>query len=544
MKQTIYRVIMLLMLLMNTLSFSAPSSGTQVWEIAVDDLDKICTIASKTDTIQENIVIVQSTIDRLTSQSLSEEILTKLCAIDSKIDQLSVDLSSDVDGLQIAIMIAKECVLTVDSKVDALDLFIQGSVESKLCVIDSKIDGVDDQIELLQLTMNTIESKICVLADSKLDTIGCDTSKLCNIDSKVDKIIDDLRCTPTVITEAGTISTPGNYCLANDIAGIVTIDAPRVNLDLNGKQVLGTISLTSDANTVSIMNGIIDGDGASGIERLPIGPSISNLHISDITIINAMDGMLLNSISKLWIKNVSVFDAFTNVTIATCDNIIIEDSVFNNATATGLLMTSCSEIEIRRCVASNNVSTGILLSGCTRSIIEDCRCDNQMGLGSSGVAVDSMTPCHRLINVTASGNNTGFFLNAPEIVCTRCFACSNGDPMDSMTAGFVIDGPSTRNVCVENCIAKNNTTGFRTGMSTTGVLKNNIAIDNTVCGFNDDTAAFPSTFTYVGNVALRNGGGFSFGNYCVGGFPLVPGMPPFSQVISFDAVSSWNNITA
>ena len=114
--------------------------------------------------IREIIVKVGTTLDSMES---------KVCVIESKIDAL--DDASD------------ECCVTVNSKLDQLDLAVE-EVFSKVCVVDSKAD------ELFEDFRETW---------TILDNIDTDLADCClTINSRLDEVFEDFRETWTAIGDA------------------------------------------------------------------------------------------------------------------------------------------------------------------------------------------------------------------------------------------------------------------------------------------------------------------------------------------------------
>ena len=91
--------------------------------------------------------------------------------------------------------------------------------------------------------------KVCTPIPSQLDLI----------ESKVDAIsvsVADNPCNPTAVTAAGAISSSGIYCLANNIAGAITISASNVYLDLNNYRVTDGITVNGGLDQITIRNGV------------------------------------------------------------------------------------------------------------------------------------------------------------------------------------------------------------------------------------------------------------------------------------------------
>ncbi|MEX0849143.1 MAG: hypothetical protein WD055_02845 [Candidatus Dependentiae bacterium] len=120
------------------------------------------------------------------------------------IDDLLLDMTIDskVDQIQLTANTIESKVCTIDSKVDAIqstlnsidfDGSVIDQVDSKLCALDMLIRGTEDSKldVIIDLDENTL-SKVCTI-DSKVDVIDAEIeqvqSKVCAIDSKVDFII-------------------------------------------------------------------------------------------------------------------------------------------------------------------------------------------------------------------------------------------------------------------------------------------------------------------------------------------------------------------
>lgn len=66
-------------------------------------------------------------------------------------------------------------------------------------------------------------------------------------------------CSPIAITETATditLTTPGNYCLANDLVGNITISGNDITLDINNRSVTGVIAVTGEQ--INLLNGFIN----------------------------------------------------------------------------------------------------------------------------------------------------------------------------------------------------------------------------------------------------------------------------------------------
>lgn len=157
-------------------------------------LDKACTISSKIDELDPALTTVVSKVDILVSE---------LTTIHSNIDLVSfISLESKVDFLDSQIDVILPLVDTISSKVDVIDtarITIASKIDgfdtsitveiSKICTIDSKIDNITSNIDVLEgsftsiiSSVNTISSKVEII-DQNVDEIF---ATLQTIDSKVD----------------------------------------------------------------------------------------------------------------------------------------------------------------------------------------------------------------------------------------------------------------------------------------------------------------------------------------------------------------------
>ena len=391
--------------------------------------------------------------------------------------QSTID-AADFDGTVVDEVLTKVCM--IQSVVEVID--------PRTVTIDSKVDLIDAEVEQVQLIANTIESKVCV------------------IDSKIDNI---MLCTSITVTAATTITSPGSYCMANDIAGVLTIDSPRVVFDMNGHQILGGIALTGSASEIFIMNGFIDGGGGTiGIDIATA--AVTDIHISNVTITGATVGISATvAVSRLLISDIVVTGSsmFFNLRLTGCDNVIIENSVFNGSLGIGAVLSSCIHVEIHNCFFNLNSTMGLSLGGLgtnTRVIGSTFNANGADGVSSFGA-------CMEFIECRAEANAmNGFELIGSDILCEGCFACLND-------------------------------TGFAAESTGSGIFKENLAVGNVTCGFNDVVGG-GTGWAYLANAAQGNAGGVGAGNYCIAGVPVALATPPFAQVAP-PGVSFWNNIS-
>ncbi len=290
----------------------------------------------------------------------------------SKIDNISIgDVNLDVDLTSVldAISASQEVICSkleiIDSQIDVVDSVIE-IIESKVCkidsqldVIESKIDDIDVDISILGDTLcsklEVVEDNLCSkleIIDSKVDIIESTNeiilSKVCQMDSQLDVIESklDSPCAATVIMSAPTtISDPGNYCLANNVTGDITIDASDVNLDMNNRRVQGSIAITSGREHVTIENGIVEGTAST--DGITVASGATAVTIDNVTVKDAMRGIHFDGASNSNVSNVSLVQ-----------------------NTTGLQLESSYKVNVDNAVASCNVQAGFdLIGSSTNSVI-------------------------------------------------------------------------------------------------------------------------------------------------------------------------------
>ncbi len=174
-------------------------------------LQKVCTIQSVFE-------VIDTTVDA--DIALDQSTLSKVCIIESQLDNLDFD-GSVVDDVLQKVCTIQSIVEVIDTKVDA-DIVLDQSTLSKVCIIESQLDNLDldgsvidevlqkvctieSTIDIIEDLDRTILSKVCVL-DSKIDNINVEVSgldevlqKVCTIQSVVE-VID-----PRTVTIESTV---------------------------------------------------------------------------------------------------------------------------------------------------------------------------------------------------------------------------------------------------------------------------------------------------------------------------------------------------
>ncbi len=271
--------------------------------------------------------------------------------------------------------------------------------------------------------------KVCETIPSLFDEVQQSIVEVIEKFEKIDSIVDIIEsfvdvmpgsCAPTPIFTAGTISTAGNYCLANDIDGTITIAASDVGLDLNNYKITDGLVINSSLNQISVENGVVE--AASVQDAITINSGCSRINLDAVTVKNAVCGMNFVSLAGGSIEN-------CEMTLNT----------------TGLLLNSCQKVVVKNCIASCNTHAGFDLISSTTNCFEDCKALST-GEGNSDIA-------HVGIYGFVSQNGYGNIFE-------RCIANSTQGltvtGFDSMIAGFALDG-SEHGTKIIDCEAANST---------------------------------------------------------------------------------------
>ena len=401
-----------------------------VFNVALSTQAVVNTVDSRIDTVDSKIDFIQIT---------SDTILSKVCVIDSKLDNLNFDFGP---------------VETVVSKVDILEGTSE-AILSKVCVVDSKIDEInmginpalDSKVDILQGTSDTILSKVCVV-DSKLDNLNIDLGPiqadfastwtiLQAIEGKVCCLAGNTITQNDVGTAGFTISVPGAYRLCENIifspliaAAAITISADNVSLDLNNKTISqgnltsGVLGIVVDMGHtgIAIHNGSIVGMSDSGIQLMSGNDDIN------------IDGLIVNECGDY------------GLTATLVDSLIIKNDEFSENINSGMLISSCNKVCIVSTVANSNGGDGFELVGTGNYyVVQDCKALNNTNNGFNMVNLfDSV-----LRNSIAIGNGgNGIILNN-----AFCITVNNNTSSKNGSNGLFLSG----SVGSLECYLSNNT---------------------------------------------------------------------------------------
>ncbi|MGE0206555.1 MAG: right-handed parallel beta-helix repeat-containing protein [Candidatus Babeliales bacterium] len=170
-----------------------------------------------------------------------------------------------------------------------------------------------------------------------------------------------LSCYNTVgITSGGTISSPGVYCLINDITGTLTIAASAVQLDLNGKRISGGANniVVSGQSDIKIRNGAISGASINGISV----ENCTNVKITDVQFEGNSNGLFVDTTNCIIVRNCN-FSATVggSLLLETSNNGEISNCKFFNNGGTPLIgyQASSASTVFRNIAMINNSSTNL-----------------------------------------------------------------------------------------------------------------------------------------------------------------------------------------
>ncbi len=415
--------------------------------------------ASENDALLTELDYINSNIDAAialateildidqTVVSTIEKIETQLDTVSSLIDFAIFDCSSRSDVMigQVQSLQEQEaqCCAQLSSGIEAL----QQDIDSRLEAIENAVEGIDiiSQLEILESLIDNFDS---ALMTSLIDTTesGFDV-----ITTQLDSLA---ACGSTPITAATTITTPGNYCLDQDITGNITIASSDVTFDLNGHTLAGSVIINTGLSRIVVTNGFI----------VPTVTSSEGVLISD-----GCDTVSLTFLSIDCINSSGSFvgvDAGAGVDIT---NLYISDVLVQNSSLYGMLLVNCVHATIVNSAADACASRGFLISDSTSVTIKNCVAANNLGagfdIGFHGGIIENCT--------AYSNGDNGFNISEGQV--SNCFAFEN------VSAGYSITGG---NSLINGCVAmENGGPGFDAAANANNVrYTNNYATDNTVVG--------------------------------------------------------------
>jgi hypothetical protein len=303
-------------------------------------------------------------------------------------------------------------------------------------------------------------------------------------------------CSSISITGPTTISVSGYYCLANEINGLITINADNVTLDFDGNSLVGTgvgsgIGLVVNAGTNRVIrNGKIvnfeagifcDSSVETVIENLIIDTCLNEgirINDCDVTLLNLLmiqnvtgDGIHFFGVnSNLIVQKITITNTQQGVVFDDASNGLIEDcNVFDSgfASSGAFVIVNGTYLQFNNCFVKNYVTTdgaafllhtnnnNIIFKGCIAqnisapsAVIAGFSCRNPM-------ATIQFLNCSAL-NIAGTMEAHGFLLSGTAMIVDHCLAkaCVSAP---GNGAGFTINAEDTS---LSDCEAYNCDIGF------------------------------------------------------------------------------------
>ena len=448
-------------------------------------------------------------------------------------------------------------------------------VDVDLSGVFTKLEDIDDDIfDTKTVLCEKFEQTWTILEDIDRDIFDTKTV-LCEKIENLNPNPCELRIP---ISEPTTIAQPGSYCLTQDIAGSITIDATNLDLDLNNKRITAGsdgIKVSNQAD-VTVKNGIIEG-GTNGV----VVSFCTNVEIFDIDFIDNPVGINIVTSSCVRVDDCT-FRGFTDAALTIDDtnngkftNCMMK---FNDDSPSVVFAQNSVNLFFKNLFMNNNSSSLSLnvfkLSNCENCVIKECQANNNLNTDGSldGFFINNCNNI-KFINCVANGNEarigvSGFINNnnCEDVLYDHC--CSNSNVADNASAqGFFAS--SGKKTIFESCIANDNfgsgdaAVGFKLILEESSCVLNCVAKRNTDNG-NTSNGIFLNTCIdclVKGNIAIDNddigiqvtGGTLTTGvlsNYSSGqgtNYSIAGGMIPIAT-LDFSAgtitagTSKWHNI--
>ena len=344
----------------------------------------------------------------------------------------------------------------------------------------------------------------------KIKNISQTTTSL--IEEIVNKIDQLDACDATAVTNANTtISQEGRYCVAEPITGTIAINASNVELDLNGYEIGGgvTIGFPTPVSEVKVVNGTVL-------------PSMDN---SGLFVSNSHNVLLKNILATGGGGTGFFIELSHNVRVTNCRST-------NNEV--GLRATDSYNVNVSDTIASNNSRIGFELASSYTNCFIECK------------ALSTGFENSTVFNVQVFGFVSN---NGSSNIFERCIANAtqalSATDSNSLIAGFALRGTEkcSKIIDSESANTKASTDGVTVpyGMvfestTTQNIIKNNLVYCNqhdvmgTATGIGISDAS--SCNLVIGNIAYNNAQNYEFVTNVFD--PSIQNAPSALQNISLD----------
>jgi parallel beta-helix repeat protein len=364
-------------------------------------------------------------------------------------------------------------------------------------------------------------------------------------------VLEDIRATLTeccscnlipvgVDGQPFTISSPGAYCLANDITAAagsaITISADDIYLDLNNHELIGTgatvgINVGSARTNIIIKNGLIRDIVGTGIifgAILP-NPTDRNVTLENITVTSSNIGFRLINVIDANIKACRSFGNSFGFQLQQSTNLIIQKCTVNQTFNTGIQISlGCSNIQISDVELQQNGLGLSIHSSDDATIIRALATEGQTAFVCDGCNRIKFKNCAATSNSSFTSGGNGFsFLQSTDVICQECISANNTALIASTASarGFIatlctkaifdnclsLDHVATAtgigfalvtciDSCIINCMAKRNTGNSSAGI---GIFVSNC----TDCQIQDNTVIENTGALFSQGITIINTGG-------------------------------------
>ncbi len=369
-----------------------------------------------------------------------EAICSKIEVIDETIGSSFEQTSSQLDLLNISLC---EKLENLNSDVLSNSDVLVSVVDETKSILCSKIENIDE---------NLISDTDIIVSDlDELESVVC---------SKIDNLEFEDPCCDVLITQSMipfTISTPGKYCVAENLSFVeagnaITIASDDVTLDLCGHTISGARLI-----------------GSRGVRA----QDVSKILIKNGLICDFVAGVILNNTDLFCIKNILIESMPNQTNGFVPSGIILNSSCFGlisqilvKGTLNGFAF-SCNNVVFSKCMAINTEGIGFSSTGgASNNKFITCMANNcNVGFELTGGNKNVFKCC-----ITNQNTTQGFcFFTTFGNIFRNCFAIENENH------GFNID--SLINEVVE-CTAINNTGTGINEIGTNTHLYNNRSNDN------------------------------------------------------------------
>ena len=261
------------------------------------------------------------------------------------------------------------------------------------------------------------------------------------------------------ITGPITITSPGSYCLANDIVGVITIAADDVILDLNNKRVSNRSStdsaLSLTGTNITIKNGQING---------------------------SIFGISVNSCNYVRIDNVQfMFNSDTPLNIQDSCDVLISNAYFtqNNIDTKSLIQVFRStNVQVIDTIMQANQGRALMISGVTEFVLDGCQIINNSSVGTHVIAAGNSSTDLTFKNSSICQNNYTAYMIGIENGSNNNVVLENLIIEDNKGGLYMVVVNNASGILVRNCVVSKNTgtsttTGLYLSNSTDAIVERN-----------------------------------------------------------------------